>query len=238
MKGVILSICPTTRIVDLSHEVTPFHTEQAPFLVSQAVPYFPPGTIHVAVVDPGVGGSRRALIAQGRRGVYVGPDNGILGPLLADDAAVIVHQIGTPDFLPKHPSATFHGRDIFAPAAAHLAMGKPLADFGPAVTDPPAAPFVEPEATSTGWRGQVIHVDRFGNLITNIPVFLAERIASITVGHHTVYHASHFGGVKPGVAAFIQGSSERIEVFVNEGNASAVLGANVGGPVLVARKQA
>jgi S-adenosylmethionine hydrolase len=236
MKGAILSICPEARIVDLCHEVTPFHTEQAPFLISQAVPHFPEGTIHVAVVDPGVGGPRRALIAKGRRGVYVGPDNGVLGPLLADDAAVTVHRIGTPDFMPQHRSATFHGRDVFAPAAAHLAMGRALSEFGPAVADPPAAPFVEPKATPTGWRGQVVHVDRFGNLITNIPAFLAERIESITVGHHTAYHASHFGGVKSGVAAFIQGSSARIEVFVNEGNASDLLGANVGGPVVVTRK--
>ncbi|MDH4228820.1 MAG: SAM-dependent chlorinase/fluorinase [Nitrospirota bacterium] len=231
MKGVILSICPTARIVDLCHEVPPFNVDQGAFLVSQSLGFFPPGTIHVVVVDPGVGGPRRALVAQGRSAFFVGPDNGVLAPLLEADGQLVAHQIGVPDFLPARRSATFHGRDVFAPAAAHLAMGKAPAAFGPRITDNLARPLPGAAQVTEGWRGMVLHIDRFGNLVTSLPEELVDRIRSVTLGHHTVYRARHYGDVLPGVAAFIPGSSGRIEVFVRDGSAAELLGAHVGGPV-------
>jgi S-adenosylmethionine hydrolase len=231
VKGVILSIAPNARLVDLSHEVAPFHTEQGAFVVAQAVPHFPEGTVHLVVVDPGVGGPRRALVARGRRALYVGPDNGVLGPLLAQDGPAEVHAIGTPDFLPKTRSATFHGRDVFAPAAAHLALGRPLADFGPRVAEDLARPFAAPEETPDGWRGAVLHIDRFGNLITNLPNALADRIAAVEVAGRRMAVVARYGAVERGQAGAVAGSVDRIEVFVREGSARDLLGGVVGMPV-------
>jgi len=235
MKGVILAIAPNARLVDLSHEVVPFHTQQAAFVVAQAVPHFPEGTIHLIVVDPGVGGPRRALVARGRRALYVGPDNGVLGPLLAQDrpadGPAQVHSVGTPDFLPPGRSATFHGRDVFAPAAAHLGLGRPLADFGPKLDEDLSTPFAVPEETSDGWRGAVLHVDRFGNLITNLPNALADRMDAVEVAGQRLGLVARYGAVERGQPGAVAGSVERIEVFVREGSARDLLGGVVGMPV-------
>jgi len=236
MKGVILAIAPDARLVDLSHEVAPFHVEQGAFVVAQAVPHFPEGTIHLVVVDPGVGSARRALVARGRRALYVGPDNGVLGPLLALDGPATVHAIGTPDFLPAGRSATFHGRDVFAPAAAHLALGKPLADFGPRIEEDLSRPFAAPEETDAGWTGAVLHVDHFGNLITNLPNALAERIAAVEIAGRRLPLVPHYGAVGRGEPAAVAGSVERIEVFAREGSARDLLGGGVGTPVVGIRR--
>jgi S-adenosyl-L-methionine hydrolase (adenosine-forming) len=231
MKGVILSIAPNARLVDLSHEVAPFHTEQAAFVVAQALPHFPAGTVHLVVVDPGVGGARRALVARGRHAAYVGPDNGVLGPLLAMDGPAEVHAIGTPGFLPRARSTTFHGRDVFAPAAAALALGRPLEDFGPKVAEDLATPFALPVETSDGWHGAVLHVDRFGNLVTNLPNTLADRVAAVEIAGRRFGVVASYGGVERGQPGAVAGSVERIEVFVREGSARDQLGGVVGMPV-------
>jgi S-adenosylmethionine hydrolase len=232
MKGVILAIAPEARLVDLSHEVAPFHVEQGAFVVAQAVPHFPEGTIHLVVVDPGVGSARRALVARGRRACYVGPDNGVLGPLLALDGPAEVHAIGTPDFLPQGRSATFHGRDVFAPAAAHLALGRPLADFGPKVEEDLSRPFAGPVETAAGWTGAVLHVDRFGNLITNLPNALADRLSAVEIAGRRLDVVPSYGALARGEPGAVPGSVERIEVFVREGSARDLLGAGVGTPVV------
>jgi len=234
---VILSIAPDARLVDLCHEVAPFHAEQAAFVVAQAVPHFPTGTVHLVVVDPGVGGPRRALAARGRRGRYVGPDNGVLGPLLAADGPAEVHAIGTPPFLPASPSATFHGRDVFAPAAAHLLQGVPLEALGPRLDEDLATPFSAPTATEGGWEGRVLHVDRFGNLITDLPNDLAGRIATVEVAGHRLPLCRTYGDVPRGEAGALAGSAERIEVFVREGSARDLLG-GVAGMAVRARARA
>jgi S-adenosyl-L-methionine hydrolase (adenosine-forming) len=236
MKGVILSICPDAHLVDLSHEVAPFHTEEGAFVVSQAVPFFPEGTVHLVVVDPGVGSARRALVARGRRALYVGPDNGVLGPLLALDGPATVHAIGTPDFLPAGRSATFHGRDVFAPAAAYLALGRPLEAFGPKLDENLSRPFAAPAETAAGWTGAVLHVDRFGNLITNLPNALAERLSAVEVAGRHLDLVPSYSGVERGRPGAVAGSVERIEVFVREGSARDLLGAAVGTPVVGRRR--
>ncbi|MBI5086414.1 MAG: SAM-dependent chlorinase/fluorinase, partial [Acidobacteria bacterium] len=134
MKGVILSIAPRARIVDLSHEVEPFQVSQARFLLKQSWPYFPKGTIHVCVVDPGVGSARRPLLVQAAGHVFIGPDNGIFTDLLHLKAARVRHITNSKLFL-KHVSQTFHGRDVFAPVAAHIAVGFAPAKAGPLVQD-------------------------------------------------------------------------------------------------------
>jgi len=231
MKGVILGVAPNARLVDLSHEVAPFATEQAAFVVAQAVPHFPAGTVHLIVVDPGVGSARRALVARGRHALYVGPDNGVLGPLLAMDGPAEVHSIGTPDFLPKRRSATFHGRDVFAPAAAHLGLGKPLAAFGPKIAEDLALAFAAPAETPEGWRGQVLHVDRFGNLITNLPNSLGDRLAAVEIAGRRLGVVATYSGVDRGAPGAVAGSEARLEVVVREGSARDLLGGVVGMPV-------
>jgi len=231
MKGVILSIQPDARLVDLSHEVTPFHTEQAAFVVAQAVPHFPADTIHLVVVDPGVGTRRRALAAQGRHARYVGPDNGVLGPLLDWDGPARVHAIGTPPFLPAERSATFHGRDVFAPAAAHLARGIPLDAFGPALAEDLARPFEAPVETAEAWQGQVLHVDHFGNLITNLPNALWPHLEAVEAAGRRLPLCGAYADVAAGEPGAVAGSVNRIEVFVREGSARDLLGGVAGMPV-------
>jgi S-adenosylmethionine hydrolase len=235
MRGVILCICPNARLVDLSHEVTPFHAEQAAFVAAQAVPYFPEGTIHLIVVDPGVGSARRALVAEGQRARYVAPDNGVLGPLLAADAPARVHAIGTPDFLPTSRSSTFHGRDVFAPSAAHLARGAELEAFGPAVAEDLARPFEAPVEHPDRWEGKVIHVDRFGNLITNLPNALWDRVGAVEAAGRRLPLCGAYADVERGGAGAVRGSVERIEVFVREGSARDLLGGVAGMPVIAHR---
>ena len=170
MKAVILGICPSARIVDLGHEAARFDPLSAGFALATAVPYFPPGTTHVAVVDPGVGGSRRPLAARIDGQLFVAPDNGLLAWLLAGQGRAEVRQIADPCLMRRPVSATFHGRDVFAPAAAHLARGHPFARVGPVVADPVCPPLPRPaREPGPAVRGQVVWVDRFGNLITNVP---------------------------------------------------------------------
>ncbi len=175
LKGVILSLNPEVRLVDLSHEVEPQDIKAGAFMLAEAAAYFPPGTIHLAVVDPGVGSRRRALAARCRGHYWVGPDNGLFHLIFnrATDLAMV--SLNNPVYFQPRVSATFHGRDIFAPVAAHLSLGVDLDDFGPRVTDPVSLTFPEPEFGPEAIKGEIISVDRFGNLISNIP---AEVVAS------------------------------------------------------------
>jgi S-adenosyl-L-methionine hydrolase (adenosine-forming) len=169
LKGVILSLNPEARLVDLSHEVDPQDIRAGAFMLAEAAAYFPPGTIHLAVVDPGVGSRRRALAGRCRGHYWVGPDNGLFHLIFnrAPDLAMV--SLENPVYFRPQVSATFHGRDIFAPVAAHLSLGVDLDDFGPRVTDPVSLAFPEPNFGPEGITGEIISVDRFGNLISNIP---------------------------------------------------------------------
>ncbi len=197
MKGVILSLSPDARLVDLSHEVPPQEVLSGAMVLQSAWRYFPPGTIHLAVVDPGVGSSRRALAAAGREQFFVGPDNGLFSLVFAEQAPLMVVSLENPQYFLAKVSATFHGRDIFAPVAAHLSLGVPLTAFGPALSDPVGLDFPAPEFGEEEVDGQIISCDHFGNLISNIPFmslqsWLRGRSASFRVqwpgypasGHH------------------------------------------------------
>jgi S-adenosylmethionine hydrolase len=172
LKGVIWSICPTVQIADISHEIPPQNVLSGAFTLYRAVPFFPKGSIHVAIVDPGVGTSRRPIAARIGEQTFIGPDNGLFTPMLENAerngwAAEIVHLTNKKYFLPD-VSHTFHGRDIFAPVAAHLANGTPISELGPTIDDPVRLSMPRPEKTANGWRIHIIRIDNFGNCSTDL----------------------------------------------------------------------
>ncbi|MFX1486953.1 MAG: S-adenosyl-l-methionine hydroxide adenosyltransferase family protein, partial [Promethearchaeota archaeon] len=168
MKGTILKICPVAKIVDISHEVPRFNIEYAAFLLMQTAQYFPEGTIHVVVVDPGVGTRRRRIIIKTKRSFFIGPDNGVLIPAAEREGLSQIIKIESAKYMLCETSKTFEGRDVFAPVAAHLASGTPLESFGRLIENVIEHPFPSPKVSEEGISGEVIHIDGFGNLITNI----------------------------------------------------------------------
>jgi S-adenosylmethionine hydrolase len=239
MKGAALAVCPSAQMVDLTHHVPPQDVRSGAFQLWEAVTAFAPGTIHVAVVDPGVGTGRRALALRTKRGdVLVGPDNGLL--MMAAEKLGGVEQgvaLSDPAYwrLPN-PSSTFHGRDVFAPAAGHLASGVAIGSLGPALTDP-EAPFTLPRPRRDGddHVGEVVHVDVFGNLVTSftqesLPVRFRVWVGGIEVRDcpHVTYRS-----VPSGRFLSVMGSSGLLEVSVRDGSAARATGAKVGDPVIV-----
>jgi S-adenosylmethionine hydrolase len=168
MKGVILAINPAVRIIDLCHEIERHNVEEALYTLSYSYRYFPEGTIHLVVVDPGVGTERRPLLVESAKSCFLAPDNGVLSFLFARGEECVVRAITAKQYLRQPVSQTFHGRDIFAPAAAWLSMGVRPKKMGPEITDYQQLNIPQLLISEQGLRGEVIHVDRFGNLITNI----------------------------------------------------------------------
>ncbi|MCI0587511.1 MAG: SAM-dependent chlorinase/fluorinase [Planctomycetes bacterium] len=243
MKGVILGIAPDARIVDLSHEVAPQSVREAAFLLQAAWPYFPGGTVHVVVVDPGVGSDRAILAARRRGQVFLAPDNGALtGVLEADGEAVEIRRLQAARFALPKVCATFHGRDVFAPAAAHLLRGFPFEDAGPLLPGWRRLPLPKSEATSEGAiRGEVVLVDRFGNLVTNVG---ASALAGLGPASSLVVEVGgeKIRGLVPsyrygelGRAAALVSSFDTLEIAVPMGSAAASLGVGVGAAVVVRR---
>lgn len=231
LKGVIASIAPETRVIDISHEVEPYGVAQAQFLLSQSWPYFPAGTIHLAIVDPGVGSARRPIFVEAYGHRFVGPDNGMFGDLMTAPTAKVRLIANSSLFLPA-VSATFHGRDVFAPVCAHLSLGVAASTVGPLIQDAirqTAGQAVQTSATS--WTGEIIHVDRFGNLITNLSVnCISER------GHFVLKVASYelrdqaasYSGIMRGQPAVVAGSSGFLEIAANQDSAARLLAIGVG----------
>jgi hypothetical protein len=249
MKGVILSICPTAHLVDITHAITPQNVVEAAFIVQSFVPYFPVGTVHLVVVDPGVGSPRRAIALTTPRARYVGPDNGVLGPVWQDartrwtPAEVRTVELTVPRFWRPQVSTTFHGRDIFAPVAAHLAAGIPLRAFGPALDTIEVASLPEPVREPDGsLRGSIIYVDHFGNCVSNITVAHLDWLGpqhqelEVTVGEHSVGTIQRtYADVAPGMPLALPGSNGRLELAVRNGHASQTLGVAAGDIVRVRR---
>lgn len=241
MKGVILSIAPDIRMVDVSHEIPAQDVMGAAFVLRGAVPYFPGGTVHLAVVDPGVGSERRPIAARIGGHLFVGPDNGLFSLLLSDGAepdAVVV--LDRPAFWrTDEPSRTFHGRDIFAPVAAHLAAGRPLDDVGSRAERLKRLHWVRPLADEQGLRGWVVHVDHFGNAVTNIPAALLAahrdgRAVKCYVGSTILDQVHHaYSDVPEGEPLALVGSSGHLEVSVNGGHAARLLSIQKGSAVNV-----
>src|SRR5579864_7008140 len=236
MKGVILGICPTAQIVDITHEIQPFEIADGAFTIAQAYPYFPKKTIHVVVVDPGVGSTRRPLLAEIAGHYFIAPDNGVLTMVLGQEKASVRHITNERFFL--HPlSRTFHGRDVFAPVAAHLASGIPPARFGKLIDDYLRLTFHRPGQTGTNaWSGSVLKVDRFGNLITNLHLDdfpnLQIRPFRLLAGRQPITRlALTFTECAPGELFVLVGSSGYLEVATNQGSATKILGCGAGSPV-------
>jgi S-adenosylmethionine hydrolase len=168
MKGVILSINSKTTIVDITHGIEKFDIRTGAFILASVVPYFPKGTVHIAVVDPGVGTSRRSILVESKQGFFVGPDNGVL--MLAAQKLGSEHtfELNNPKFMLPKISSTFHGRDVFAPAATYLDMGMKPSEFGPEISDAINPEFVKVEKINGSFTGEVLYIDGFGNIITNI----------------------------------------------------------------------
>ena len=243
MKGVMLSINPDVQLVDVSHEVAAQDVAEAGYVLAAAFRHFPAGTVHVAVVDPGVGGDRRVLAAEVGGQVLLAPDNGLLSIALGETAPSRLISIQNAKYFRQPVSATFHGRDIFAPVAAHITLGVPLEDLGPAASDLHRLEAVRPQATDDAVEGTVIHVDRFGNLVTDITRADAEALASRGQGavHVQIGNSQGIGlrrtygdvGFRELLA--VVGSSGFIEVSANCGSAAALLGVGRRAPVRVSR---
>ncbi len=242
MKAVILSICPEARLVDISHEIEKFNIRMGAFVLASAAPYFPKETIHVAVVDPGVGTKRRPIVVKTQSSFYVGPDNGVLMLAARKEGIRHVYHVASPRFMRSEVSKTFHGRDIFAPSAAHLAKEHVPSNFGPEIRDYVLPAFAKPKVGTTGLAGEILYIDDFGNLVSNIS--LAD-LKQLDIGEGDAFAAkfkrrelsvrlcSAYGEVPVENLLAIIGSSGFLEFSVNQGNASEVFGVTIGERVLV-----
>jgi S-adenosylmethionine hydrolase len=227
MKGIILGLNPHATLVDLSHDIPPQDIMAGAFVLAGAAPYFPPGTIHLAVVDPGVGSARRALAARSRGQYWVGPDNGLFSLAWgsqADDLAMV--SLTEPAYFRPSVSDTFHGRDLFAPVAAHLSLGVALAQFGPGVSDPTPLPFPEPEFGPARASGQVIFVDRFGNLVTNLKasallIWLGGQVPRLRLASLRLNQICHtYAEAPPQTMLALLGSHGYLEIACAQGSAA------------------
>jgi S-adenosylmethionine hydrolase len=234
MKGVILSIAPGVALVDISHEIRPHDIRQAAFILYAAVPYFPADSIHLVVVDPGVGGERRPVAVRTEKAFFVAPDNGVLGQVLAGDPPAMAVVLNNPRFHEPSVSRTFHGRDVFAPAAAHLARGLPLADMGDPLADLVTFPVPVPvPAPDGGLQGHVLHVDRFGNLVLDVRAedlgAAAGELVIEVAGRRIIGLSRTYADAAPGeLLAYVGSTRNHLEVAIREGNAVDYLGVAVG----------
>jgi S-adenosyl-L-methionine hydrolase (adenosine-forming) len=241
MKGVIAGIAPQAQIVDISHLIGPQNIPEAALILARSTPYFPAGTIHVVVVDPGVGTARRPLAARMGDQFYLGPDNGTitmwLERLEAQGRPVAFYHLDRPEYWLPEVSHVFHGRDIFAPAAAHLATGVLIGQLGTLLGEPVRLQLPQPQPTASGLRGEVIHIDHFGNLATNIRAEHLPQKENITVSLCGVIipgMVNTFGERPPGALVTLFGSTGNLIVSVVDGSAAESLHAKVGDIVNVA----
>ncbi len=231
MKGALLSVYPRTRIVDISHEVEPQDVAAASFLLRHSYPYFPKGTLFVVVVDPGVGTERAAIALETRDHLFLAPDNGILSFLVEKRRLV---RIANEKFF-RHPvSKTFHGRDVFAPVAGHLLRGRSLNELGETIRSLVQLPTPTVRKTPGGIVGEVVAIDRFGNLVTNIALdrLSATRALEVRVGQARIrgLSATYAARKADELLAYV-GSGGALEIAVHRGSAAARLRAKIGSSV-------
>lgn len=225
MKGVILGINPDAVIVDITHSIPEFDVLSGAITLNNFYSYFPPGTIHIGVVDPGVGGERKPLALEADGHYFIGPDNGLFSLVYKRSGKLNVREITNKEYMLPHVSSTFHGRDVFAPAAAHLSMGVDLNELGDEAASPLRLGLPVPEAEGGKVTGEVIHGDSFGNLLTNIPAELVKRGSLVYVdGISLGIPRESYGSVKKGELLSIIGSSGYLEIAVCQGSALDTLG--------------
>jgi S-adenosyl-L-methionine hydrolase (adenosine-forming) len=240
IKGVVLGLAPGTQLVDVSHVIAPQNIAEGSYVLAGIVPYFPTGTVHLAVVDPGVGTDRRLIAVEVDGHWFVLPDNGLIGGVLRGRDPSGAWEIRNPDLRRPVVSATFHGRDILAPAAAHLLRGGNPAELGPALEGLVLPSSLEPVEDGDGLIGEVVFLDSFGNLITNIP---RDRLGSVPptgwkveiLGHSIDGLIRTYADRPPGLLVGLIGSSDRVEIAVVNGDAARRLEAGRGTPVRLRR---
>ncbi len=252
MKGVILNIVPDAQIVDITHNIEPQNITQAALILNATYPWFPRKTIHVVVVDPGVGGGekstgkapsknaggpgpviRRAMVVQSKFQTFVGPDNGVLAPALHSDSRV--YEITNKKYFLKNVSNTFHGRDVFAPCAGWIASGVQHSKMGPRVLKPVRQDFSQPQLKGATLHGEIIHIDHFGNLTTNISAelihetFISSDTIKVQIGRHRINGlVSGYYQMKSGQPGAVINSWNYLEIFYREDSAKKKLKARIG----------
>lgn len=242
LKGVILKICPDTTIVDITHNVAPYDLLDGALAIGSAYAYFPPRTIHMVVVDPGVGTDRRPLLVSGQNQYFVAPDNGVLSLVYEREGNFVVRHANAEHYYLQPISKTFHGRDIFAPIAAWLAKGAQTASMGEEITDFKKFALPKPKPVDGVVKGVVMRVDSFGNLITNfrsedLPEAATEKgEINLQVGNQPVAQmVDTFAKGAPNEPVAYLGSSGFVEIAVNRGNASKLMGLGRGTPVVLGK---
>jgi len=241
MKGVILGIHPRANVVDITHQIPPGDIRAGAFALLAACRYFPKGTVHVAVVDPGVGTRRQAIAVQTANFFFVGPDNGVFSWALAHDEIKTVRLLENQKYFLEPVSRTFHGRDIFAPVAAHLSRGLPVQRLGRELKDFVRSPWPQPAKHRGEAQGEVVYIDRFGNAITNIEAPLISRKGAGTcelIGKRTVCCPlmEFYGAVPVNRPVAVLGSSGFLEIALNGGSAARKFGLKVGDKVIMGLK--
>src|SRR5687767_13728627 len=228
MKGVIAAITPDAHVADATHDIPPGEVHAAAWVLAGYWRIYRQRTVHVVVVDPGVGSERRALAAEADGRLLVAPDNGVLTRVFAEATALNIVAITNLNFSRDVVSATFHGRDVFAPAAAHLARGHRLDELGPVINDPIQLSLPEPHRHDDGIDGEIIHVDRYGNLITNIPASWLPGRALVRVAGNELPLQRTYTDVDARQPLALIGSRDVMEISVRDGNAAYVLGVGRG----------
>ena len=242
IKAVVLDVCKAATIVDVSHEIEKFNIRMGAYVLASASPYFPKGTIHIAVVDPGVGTKRKPILIQTKHACFVGPDNGMLTLAARNQGIEHVYEITNQNLMLPKISGTFHGRDVFAPAAAHLANGTPPTDFGPQTHKIVTPDFTRVIKKKNMLIGEVLYIDSFGNIITNIDQKQLESIeikktVSVKLGKTrlNLKLCRSYAEARAQKSLAIIGSQNFLEIVINQGNASKAFNANVGEKVVLYR---
>jgi len=229
MKGVILNINPDAKVIDITHDIEPQDVYAGAFLLSSAYCYFPQGTIHVGVIDPGVGSARRAIAVETERYYFITPDNGLLSYILCKEKVKSAVNLTNPEYFLPQISNTFHGRDIFAPVAAHISRGVSLNSFGEQITNIAQIPISTPDTFESEIAGHILHIDRFGNLITNISQELFESVRrgrnfTIFVKNRQIKRICRaYAESSAGELLGIFSSFGNLEIAINGGNAAGSL---------------
>jgi S-adenosyl-L-methionine hydrolase (adenosine-forming) len=238
MKGVIASLAPGAKVIDLTHDLPPGDIRGGAFALAASHRFFPKASIHLAVVDPGVGSRRKAIAVQTAQGVFVGPDNGVLSWALAKAKIRAIHALENEAYFLQPVSRTFHGRDVFAPVAAHLSRGVPIREFGPALKDFVRLEWPQPRVRRGGFEGEVVYIDCFGNAITNLEERLLESSGRATCEVYAKRRwncplEAFYQAVPPKRPVALVGSSGFLEIAVNGGSAEKALEVRVGTRVVL-----
>jgi hypothetical protein len=234
MKGVILGIAPAVQIVDLTHGIAGGDIRGGAFALMTAAPFFPAGTIHVAVIDPGVGSARRAIAIRTRRAMFIGPDNGVLSWAVKEEDPLEIRSVENSDVFLPQVSNTFHGRDLFAPAAAWLAAKRGFSELGPELANFQRTDWPNPIRVQEGWKTEVIHVDTYGNAITAFPAGRAHGVQSVQLpGGTRIPFEWFYAAVPRGNPLAVIGSSGFVEIAINQGDAATELSLRTGNEVII-----